>query len=213
MRLINIFQRLIMNAKSVVLSNEMWNEFSARLKSFIARRVSNPADAEDLAQDVLCKIYANVHQLSGPAKVHAWLFQIARNAIVDYYRNGDRKLEFHDELPETPAIDEQFDQDAEEEVLSWLAPMTNELPEKYRQALQLADFQGLTQKDLAEKLDISLSGAKSRVQRGREKLREVLIKCCHLEFDHAGRVAEWQSKTGDCLYCQIEKRESPKSKI
>lgn len=201
-----------MNTGSAILSNEMWDEFSARLKSFIARRVSNPADAEDLAQDVLYKIYANIHQLSEPEKVHAWLFQIARNTIIDYYRTGDRKLEFRDELPET-AIGEQFDRAAEEEVLSWLAPMTTELPEKYRQALQLADFEGLTQKDLAEKLDISLSGAKSRVQRGREKLREVLIKCCHLEFDRAGRVAEWQSKTGNCRYCQIEKRESPKSKI
>lgn len=202
-----------MKAKLDVLSNEMWNEFSVRLRSFIARRISNPADVEDLVQDVLYKIYANIHQVSEPAKVYAWLFQIARNAIVDYYRGSDRKLEFRDELPEAAVMDEQFDRAAEEEVLSWLAPMTGELPEKYRQALQLADFEGLTQKDLAEKLDISLSGAKSRVQRGREKLGEVLIKCCHLEFDRAGRIVEWQSKTGDCRYCQIETRENPKSKI
>lgn len=184
----------------------MWSEFAARLKSFIARRVSNPADAEDLAQDVLYKIYARIHQLNEPEKVHAWLFQIARNAITDYYRAGDRKLEFYDELPETAAVEGLFDGAAEEEVLSWLAPMTANLPEKYRQALQLTDFQGLTQKQLAERLGISLSGAKSRVQRGRERLREVLSRCCHLEFDRAGRVTEWQSKTGDCRYCRIEKR-------
>ena len=202
-----------MDDRTVVLSSEMWDEFTARLKSFISRRVSNPADAEDLAQEVLYKIYTNIHQLSEPEKVYAWLFQIARNAITDYYRTKDRKLEFQNELPETSAVsDEQFDQAAEEEVLSWLAPMTADLPEKYREALEMTDFQGLTQKDLAERLDISLSGAKSRVQRGREKLKEVLVKCCHVEFDRAGRVAEWQSKTDDCNYCRIEKRENPKSK-
>ena len=139
-----------MNTESENLRGEMWDEFSARLKRFITRRISNPADAEDLAQDVLFKIYANIHQLSEPAKIHAWIFQIARHAIADYHRDGERKIEFREELPDA-AADEKFDREAEEEVLSWLAPMTAALPEKYRQALQLADFEGLTQKDLAEK--------------------------------------------------------------
>ena len=85
--------------------------------------------------------------------------------------------------------------------MSWLEPMIGELPEKYRDALLLTDIKGLTQKELSEKLDISVSGAKSRVQRGREQLRENLLKCCHLEFNGTGKIVEYRPKAGKCKTC------------
>lgn len=81
--------------------------------------------------------------------------------------------------------------------------MMEELPEKYREALHLTEIQGLTQKELAERLNISLSGAKSRVQRAREKLKGVLLECCHVEVDRRGKVMDWESKEPDCRYCTV----------
>jgi RNA polymerase sigma-70 factor (ECF subfamily) len=72
------------------------------------------------------------------------------------------------------------------------------LPEHYRQALLLTEYQGLTQEQLAERLGISLSGAKSRVQRAREKLRDMLLRCCHFEFDRRGRIVDYYQR---CCCC------------
>ena len=72
------------------------------------------------------------------------------------------------------------------------------LPEPYRQALVLTEFEGLTQKELASRLGISLSGAKSRVQRGREKLKQDLLECCRFEFDRRGKVIECEPRQSDC---------------
>lgn len=66
------------------------------------------------------------------------------------------------------------------------------LPEKYREALELTEFQGLSQKELSEKLGISYSGAKSRVQRGRRKLKQLLEGCCHIEADRYGNIVDFR---------------------
>lgn len=72
------------------------------------------------------------------------------------------------------------------------------LPEKYREAVILSELKGLTQKDLAEVQGISLSGAKSRVQRGRVLLKKMVEECCRLEFDHKGRLCNYERKDGAC---------------
>ena len=79
--------------------------------------------------------------------------------------------------------------------------MINSLPEKYKQALILTEFQNLTQKELAERMGLSVSGAKSRVQRARIKLKELLLGCCSLEFDHYGNVIDYEHKCSDCKFC------------
>ena len=72
------------------------------------------------------------------------------------------------------------------------------LPEPYREALLLTEYEGLTQQQLAERVGISLSGAKSRVQRGREKLKQILLDCCHVELDRRGGIIDYQ---GQCDCC------------
>jgi hypothetical protein len=84
--------------------------------------------------------------------------------------------------------------------------MIETLPEKYRDALLLSEIQGLTQWETAERLSISHSAAKSRVQRGRDQLRELLLACCHVEFDRSGRVVEWKARRSAC---SCDTRESP----
>jgi len=189
-----------MQEHSKELVSQIWGESRAKLKNFIAKRIDNEADAEDVLQNVFFKIYQNVSKLKDPEKLYAWVFQTTRNAIIDFYRERKLQTDSGDEIFDQIAA-RQNEQDVEDEVMSWLEPMIGELPEKYRDALLLTDIKGFTQKELSEKLDISVSGAKSRVQRGREQLRESLLKCCHLEFNSAGKIVEYRPKAGKCKAC------------
>ncbi len=93
------------------------------------------------------------------------------------------------------------DLSSNEEIVSCLKAMINHLPEKYKQAIILTEFQNLTQKELSERMGLSLSGAKSRVQRARSMLKETLLGCCHLEFDRLGNIIDYTHKTKDCKFC------------
>lgn len=94
-----------------------------------------------------------------------------------------------------------------EEIASCLKPMINKMPERYKQAVTLTEIKGLTQKDMAEKLGLSISGAKSRVQRGRDKLKEMLLECCHFEFDRLGNILDYQQKSKACAHCSKDQSE------
>jgi RNA polymerase sigma-70 factor (ECF subfamily) len=94
--------------------------------------------------------------------------------------------------------DELVDDDAVRELSPCVAAMVEELPEAYREALRLTEYEGLSQKALSDRLGISFSGAKSRVQRARAKIKEQLPNCCHFQFDYAGRIIEYQSRCACC---------------
>ncbi len=79
--------------------------------------------------------------------------------------------------------------------------MIQRLPETYREAVILSEIKGLTQKEVAQMQGTSLSGAKSRVQRGRALLKEMLADCCRLEFDHKGRLCDYERKDKACDAC------------
>ncbi len=189
-----------MQVETGEIVSRIWYESKNRLKGFIVKRIGNESDAEDVLQNVFIKIHQNISGLKDPDKLYPWVFQTTRNAIVDYYREREPAVESSDEILNEISF-EPSEKDVEEEVLRWLEPMVGELPEKYRKALLMTDIQGLTQKELSEKLDISLSGAKSRVQRGREKLKEALLECCHLEFNRAGRIVEYKPQNEACRNC------------
>ena len=190
----------IMNHEPDKIVSQVWDESRRRLRNFIGRRVKNEADAEDILQDVFFKIYQNIDKLRDPEKIYPWVFQTTRNAITDHYRSN--LADFTGVYDDGKAFGfEPEDTFLQEEVLNCLEPMIGELPAKYREALMLADIKGLTQKELSEKLDISLSGAKSRVQRGREKLKDVLLDCCLVEFGRSGKVVEFEPQKRDCGGC------------
>jgi len=180
--------------------NHIWEEFNAPLKSFIRMRISSEEDAEDILQEVFIKIHNNIHNLDDDSKIHAWVYRITRNAIADYYRRSNKAIELS-EVPDDLAIEPDEDLTFNFEIAACLKAMIESLPEKYKQALLLTEFENLTQKELSERMSLSLSGAKSRVQRSREKLKELLLGCCHLEFDRLGNVVDYQHKSNECKYC------------
>jgi len=173
---------------------EIWEDFSQRLKNFILKRVENQHDAEDILQEVFCKIHSHVDKLRDEDKLEYWLYRITRNAIIDYYRQKPEKtqpLEVLEDVAEEPTLENL------EQVRSCLRPMINLMDKKYSQALILTEFEGLTQKAMAEKLNLSVAGAKSRVQRAKGNLKEMLMAGCNLEFDHLGQLIDcWPKESG-----------------
>lgn len=182
-----------------VCINEILKEFSIPLKRFISKRISNAQDIDDILQDVFIKIHNNSGSLKDETKIHAWVYRIARNAIVDYYRKKE-SVELV-ELPDDIANEIEEDLSYNGEIAACLKTMIEGLPEEYKQAIILAEFHNLTQKEISEKMGLSLSGAKSRVQRGRKKLKEMLLGCCQLEFDRMGNVIDYKHKNSECKYC------------
>lgn len=172
----------------------VWSAFNNRLERFIAHRVPDQQAAEDLLQDVYLKIHTHVDTLRDSERLQSWVYRIARNVIYDYYRS-QKAVE---EIPEDIAAPEDIDLSDDVAARLGVREMINALPEEYREALILTEYEGLTQKELAQRLGISLSGAKSRVQRGRKMLRELLLACCHFEFDRLGKVIDYHPRCQCC---------------
>lgn len=184
------------------------------LGRFVARRV--PAgDADDLVQDILLRLQQAGDRPEDPSR---WVYGVARHAVADYHRRRARdplarsarlSPEGADEgegvwvaddetIPEAGFGRFDGDHSVHEEVLSWLRPLAEELPETYRDAVLLADFEGMPQAEVARRLGIGSSAAKSRVQRGRVLLRRAVEACCEIERDGEGRVTDFRRRDCDC---------------
>jgi len=178
----------------------IWEEFSIPLKSFIKRRVKSDQDVEDILQNVFYKIHNNIGNLNEKDKIHAWVYRITKNAIADFYRTQKNETYIID-LPEDVASENEDEGNVNNEIGQCLKQMIQYLPEKYKQAIILTEFHNMTQKELAEALGLSVSGVKSRVQRARAKLKEMLLGCCRLEFDRFGNVIDFKHKDSNCKFC------------
>jgi RNA polymerase sigma-70 factor, ECF subfamily len=177
---------------------QIWVELKTNLHRFISRRANNDADADDILQDVFFKIHLNIGRLHDTTKVHSWVYRITRNAIVDYYRSRRSDLSL-DAAPDAFDIVKEEREDSKtdrEEIMACMSPMVARLPHDYQKALVMSDVHGITQAKVADELNLSLSGAKSRVQRARGKMKNMLLDCCHFEFDRLGRAVTMTSR--DC---------------
>lgn len=183
-----------------IFLESIWEEFSKPLKSFISRRVKNDQDVEDILQNVFFKIHNKIGDLKENDKIHAWVYSVTRNAITDYYRSQKHEENISG-LSEDIAIEIEDETSVNVEIAQCLKTMIKYLPEKYEKAIMLTEFQNLTQKELGERMGLSVSGAKSRVQRARLKLKEMLLGCCHLEFDRLGNVIDYKHNCTDCKFC------------
>lgn len=174
------------------MSEQNWTELDEVLRAFILSKVKDPNLAEDLLQESLIKIHLNLHRLKSQEKLMNWAFQIARNTIIDHFKTSRRIRNVGEAaLPdEAECTESSFTQD----LATWIPEAIKLLPEKYRQAIYLTEIEGLTQKEMAERLGLSLSGAKSRVQRGREKLKDIVLQCCQVVTDKYGNVLDYQSR-------------------
>ncbi|KHD05614.1 RNA polymerase sigma factor SigZ [Candidatus Thiomargarita nelsonii] len=180
-------------------TENIWIEYHDKLFFFIKSRVSDSFIAEDILQDVFIKIHTKLDRLDEPRKLRSWLYQITRNTIIDYYRTRQIETERPDWIVEPTQIDTE--EIIRQELSSCLAPMINHLPEKYRLAILLSEIEGKTQKEVAKQENISLSGAKSRVQRGRTLLKTILYDCCQLEINKSKQIIDYSVKDKNCKFC------------
>ena len=180
-------------------TDELWEEFAVPLRRFILARVGNGHDADDVLQEVFLKAHVALARIKDREKVRPWLYRIAQNTVADHFRARGTAPVLLAKPPEPS--EETGPANVNGEVLSCFEPMIEELPEGYRRALVLADLGGRTQGEVAEALGLSLSGAKSRVQRARAKLRTTLLSCCRIELDGTGNVVECERKEKASLYC------------
>jgi len=175
-----------------------WDAFHTQLEHFILKHTRDQVIAEDILQDTFLKMHAHIDTLKDEKKLQSWLYQIARHTIYDYYRSQVHPLTLPEkfDLPEEPTLE-----DVEQTLLPALKEMVDHLPEPYREAIILTEYNGLTQKELAARLNLSLSGAKSRVQRARARLKQMLLECCHFEFDRRGKIINYYPRDDCCLTC------------
>jgi len=172
----------------------IWKDYHLKLYNFVNKRVNDTSLSEDIVQEIMIKVNTKLDSLESSQKMKSWIYQIARNTIIDYYR---AKKTF-DELPPY-LISPETDQikQARQEISGCLNVLIGNLPSGYREAITLSEIEGFTQKEVASKQNLSISGAKSRIQRARSLLKNMLTECCTFEMDHQERFIDYQAKT-DC---------------
>jgi RNA polymerase sigma-70 factor (ECF subfamily) len=166
--------------------------------------VSSPADVDDVLQDVFLRMQRSVADLREEERFGPWIYQVARSAIAEHRRTRSRHpLATGTEEPE-PAQDPSEPEDdcaVERELATYIAPFIAMLSTPYREALTLTELEGVTQREAAEMVGVSVSGMKSRVQRGRERLRKLLEDCCEIALDARGRVIACEPRMGGRRPC------------
>ncbi len=179
-------------------TEEIWKIYHERLHGFVRSRVGDAHAADDILQEVFVRIHSGIETLEDCGKIQGWIYQITRNAIIDHYR-AQHKMQ---ELPEELSVSEpELSDKARQDIDNCLMPMIGNLPDIYREAVMLSEIEGQTQKEVAEKIGISVSGTKSRVQRGRAMVKDMLFDCCKFEFDHQGNVMDYDRKDDCCDTC------------
>jgi RNA polymerase sigma-70 factor, ECF subfamily len=187
-----------------------WEELHGNLRAFISRRVSNQADVDDLVQRVLLQIVKGLGALRDAERLHAWVYRTARNVIADYYRSPTARREVASgdgaDLASSNAADgqapvEEDERTALQELAACMTPMIRQLPQAYREAITWADLEGVNQADAAERAGVSVSGMKSRIQRGRKQLKAVLEECCRVDLDRRGSIVSYDPRTSSSCGC------------
>lgn len=173
--------------------NSIWNNFRSELLYYIKTKVKDEYAAEDILQEVFIKVYKNIAQLVDQSKLKPWLYKTTNNTIIDFYRTKKQNTIDLDELEDIPTIEDSTE-NMNEEIAKCIRSMLYELPDKYEEALKLYEFRGMKHKEISEELNISLSGSKTRIQRARNKLKEILMECCEFELDTYGNIIEYQER-------------------
>ena len=177
---------------------EIWEDYKSSLFGYIKKRVTDNDDAKDILQDVLIKSYQYCSKGKTVVHLKSWLFKITQNTIIDYFKknkNSSFDIDFADETNQSSLIGEASE---------YIKVLLKLLPKEYAIPLYMYDLENISQKEIAEKLNLTLPNTKSRIQRGRIKLKERFLECCLVEFDENGEMISFDIKP-DCKLLQDEK--------
>jgi RNA polymerase sigma-70 factor (ECF subfamily) len=170
---------------------EIYADFSGKIRAHLAGKVKRKEDIDDLTQEIFIKIHTSLASLKDEKKLAPWIYSIVRNSVNDYYRKrGEASVGLSEDMPYTDAGADGQDKSG---LLHCLNVFIDRLPRKYREPLVLSEIDGVKQKDIAKRMGLSYSGLKSRVQRGREMIKDMFIECCGLPYSEDGKLI------GDCM--------------
>lgn len=182
----------------LIANDDSWRELVGKLRVYVARHAPRE-DVDDIVQDVLLRIHQNIARLEDRERLGPWVYRIAKNALIDRARTRGTSLRVNvTQLDDTIATEsggdhdghDDEDDDAQRALVACVAPFIARLPDGMREAVVLTELEGLTQEEAAGMLGLSVSGAKSRVQRGRKRLRAMFEACCAFTQDARGHVME-----------------------
>lgn len=174
-----------------VTTEDLWTGFRPQLLGYVRARSRSLDDAEDILQEVFAKVHQKLDTLREEQHLISWLYKVTHNTIVDFYR---KKQPIPTDLELVDAAEDDMPV-AEQRLAPFLTSLVEGLPDIYRQAIALTELEGITQAELARRTGLSISGAKSRVQRGRAMLRQELLACCQVDLDCQGHVVDYRSRS------------------
>ena len=160
-----------------------WNAHESELRNYLRHRSSDAHQADDLLQEVFVKAMQQGKQFCLLDNARAWLFQVARNALVDHFRLGHESVELPEDLPQPEPAHEPI-----QALSTCVARVLSELTPEDRDIIEQCDLEGVKQKDYAAAQQLSLPAVKSRLLRARERMRTRMSSACQVRFDEQGRV-------------------------
>ncbi|MBW1294776.1 sigma-70 family RNA polymerase sigma factor [Aquimarina litoralis] len=168
---------------------EIWNNFNDELYFFILKKVKSTNVANDVFQNTFLKIHKNISTLKEDKKVKAWVFQIARNEITNYF---NAESSYRSKVNNSEEISLQ-----EAQFVCCFDKFIDDLPEIYKEVIEMIYIKGYKQKDVAKTLEISLENTKVRIKRAKDILKNRFKDCCKYEFDKQGKLIG----ESDCSIC------------
>ena len=186
----------MITAQASPSSAEIFSRYHAKIRSYILGMVHDPAEADDLAQDVFVQVHRKLGSLRDQDALVSWLYRIATHVCYDRFRKSSRR-------PSTESLDDGDDvsirvepADADvvrldrvierKEMSACVRKYIEELRPEYRQVIVLHDLERLTNPEIAEMLAVSLDTVKIRLHRARRKLEGVLNARCDFSCDEQG---------------------------
>lgn len=166
--------------------DSIWQDFSGRILAYIRKRVADPEDALDLRQEVFVQVWQQLPSLRDERLLLPWMYRITRNTIANHFRRSYRDDTARETLLHESDTTEELHV-LENELFCCLEPFLAELPDTYREPLHLY-MHGVSQQEIADKMGLSLPGAKSRIQRARDLLKERFVACCRYTLGEDGRL-------------------------
>ncbi|MBK5214756.1 MAG: sigma-70 family RNA polymerase sigma factor [Flavobacteriaceae bacterium] len=157
---------------------KLWKQFNEELYFFILKKVKNESATSDIFQNTFLKIHKNLNQLKEEEKVKAWVFQIARNEIANYFKQESVYIASVND--ESESLSEKYQN------ICCFDKFINDLPDIYREPIELVYIKGKKQQQVAEILAISLPNVKARIRRAKDILKKNFNECCKFDFDKNG---------------------------
>ncbi|WP_347922454.1 sigma-70 family RNA polymerase sigma factor [Pontimicrobium sp. SW4] len=176
-------------------TNQVWETYHQDIKQFLLSRIKNDEAVNDVLQDTFIKIHTKLESLQNHEKLKSWVFTIARNTMLDYFRTSKNDTEFQEynvQTEENPKVHDEKD---------CLYGIIKQLPKKYRDPLFLADIKGKKQAEVANQLKLPIPTAKSRIQRARKLIAQGYMECCDFKMNQQGHLVGEIKDKEDCKIC------------